>query len=140
MLRENVRYFVASHVQRGRNDVIRPLMRQLKNVFTKVGLDSFQSVMLQALVQIDFFRSHRLRFHDQPRAALLGQTQNEIGDFFPALAVDGLPAMQGQLRLELLQIPVQILDRLLLQQICLGAQILILGQQLSGDRLRAFGH
>ena len=47
-------------------------MGELNDVFAEIGLDRFQMVVFEPLVQIDLFGRHRFRFDDQRRALLLG--------------------------------------------------------------------
>ena len=124
---EDFGHIVARLVQRRRHDVIRLLVRQLQDVLAQIGFDRFQSVMFEPLVEVHFLRGHRLRFDDQARAALLGDRQDEIGNFRGVLAVNYLAAAEFEVALELLEIMVQILDGVLLDGVGLGAQLLVIG-------------
>ena len=121
-------HVVAGHVQRRRDDVVRPLVGELHDVLAQIGLHRLQPVMLQPLVEVDFLGGHRLRFHDEPRLPLLGQSQHEIGDLVAVLAVDHLAAMRRHLALELLEVVIQVVDGVLLDRVGLIAQFLILGE------------
>ena len=123
-------------MQRGRDDVIRPLVRQLQDVLAQIGLHRFQAVMLQPLVEIDLLGGHGFRFHDQVRAALLRQAQDEIGDLGAVLAIDHLAAVRLDVALELFQVMIQIVDGVLLEGVGLGAQFLVIGQRGRRRRFR----
>ena len=117
--------------------MIRPLVSELQNVFAQVGLYRLQAMMLQPLVEVDLLGGHRLRFHDQPRLAVLGQGEHEVGDLVAVLAIHNLAAMRGHLALELLEVVIQVLDRVLLDGAGLRAQVLVFGKFLARDRVLA---
>ena len=46
LLGENIGHVVARQMQRGRDDVIRALVRELEDVFAQIGFDRFQLMLL----------------------------------------------------------------------------------------------
>jgi hypothetical protein len=127
---EKIGHLVTGQVQRRRHDVVGPLVRQLHDVLAEIGLHRFQAVVFEALVEIHLLGGHRLGFDDQPRAAVFGQRQHEIGDFRAVLGVHHLAAMGFDVALELLEIVIQVLDGVLLDGVGLGAQLLVIGQRI----------
>ena len=89
--------------------------------------------MLQPLVEIDLLGGHRLRFHDQLRAALLRQTQDEVAGLRAVLAEHDLAAVRRHAALELFEIVIQIVDGVPLERVGVRAQFLVVRQ-------RALGH
>ena len=47
----------------GRDDVRRSFVRELDDVLAEIGLHRRHAGLLERLVQVDFFRRHRLRLH-----------------------------------------------------------------------------
>ena len=90
-------------------------------------------MVFQVFVQIDFFGGHRLGLDDQPRTALLGQRQHEVGDFGPIVAENHLPASRFDVSLKLLEVVVQVVDRMPLEEVSVGAQLLVIRQHVGSD-------
>ena len=134
---EDIRHVVAGHVQCRGDDVIRLHAGKLDDVLAQIGFHGLQIMVLQTLVQVQFLGGHRLGLHNQLRAALFGQVQDEVRHLGPVVAKHYLSAMRGDVLLYLLQVVIQIVDSVFLQQIRVCAQILIIGQKVAGNRVLA---
>ena len=90
-----------------------------------------QPVVLQALVEVDLLGGHRLRLHDQPRAALLREMPSTKSAASSAVAYTMRLCRRGPARcaFELLQIPVEIVDGVPLERVRLRAQFLVVRQR-----------
>ena len=66
----------------------------------------------------------------------LASAEHEIGDFRAVLAIDHLAAVRLDVALELLQVVVEVLDGVLLDGVGLGAQFLVIGQDIGSDARR----
>ena len=137
LLGENVGDVVAGQVQRGRDDVIRALVRQLENVFAEIGFHGFQVMLFQALVEMDLLAGHGFRFHQHVRVALLGEIEDEVGRFLARAAIDDVAAVRDYVRFQLLQVIIEILDGVLLDRVGFVAEILVMRQGLGADHARA---
>ena len=115
-------------------------MRELQNIFAQIGFHCFQLVLLQTLVEVNLLAGHRFRFHDQPCAVLLGQSQHEIGDLLSVAAKNHLAPVRHHVRLQLLEVVIEILDGVFLDEVRLGAKILILRQYARADGRGAVIH
>ena len=137
LLGENVGDVVAGQMQRGRDDVIRALVGQLKDVFAEIGFHGFQLMLFQALVEMDLLAGHGFRFHQHMHAALLREIENEVGGFLAGAAVDDVAAVRDHVRFQLLEIVIEILDGVLLDGVGFVAEILVIGQSLGADDVGA---
>src|SRR5207302_8926447 len=96
-----------------RDDVRRVLARELEDVFAEVGLDHPQAVALERLVEPDLLARHRLRLGDEPCLAAAADLPDRIGC---------LPRGRGEMDVaaagldrvrEILEVAVELRDRLL---------------------------
>ena len=137
---EQLGHVVTGLVQRWRHDVVRPLMGELHDVLAQVGLHCLQVMLFQLFVEIQFLGGHGFRFHHQACLPLLGQLHHEFRDVVGVAAENHFSAVCRDVRFELLQIEIEIIERLLLESVGLCAQFLIVRQHAALDGLRALVH
>ncbi len=113
-------------MQRRRHDVVRPLVRQLNDVFAQIGLDRFQMVVLQPLVQVHLFGGHGFRLDDQMGAAFFGELKHEVRHVLAVFAEHDFSAMRFDVAREFFQVIIEMVDRVPLHCVGVRAQILVI--------------
>ncbi len=101
-------------VHGGRDDVDRPLLGKLHDVFAQIGLDGPDAGLFQDMVQLHLLGDHRLRLHHALDVVLPRDLQHEAVGFRRILGEKDLDAAGLHGALELHQQLVEIGDRILL--------------------------
>ena len=86
---------------------------------------------------MDLFAGHGFRFHQHVYAALFCEIENKIGRFLAGAAVHNVAAVRDQVRFQLFEIIIEVLDGVLLDRIGFVAESLVVGQSFRADNVGA---
>ena len=112
-LDKSFRDFMFQDMNGRRDDVARRFFSQLDDVFAEIRFDRFDAVLLEEIVQPDFFRDHRLALGH----GLHVETAADIKDRLPGIlgrrTPMHMPALLGDLPLESFKIIVEMRERVI---------------------------
>ena len=123
---------IACQVHGGRDDVARPLVPDLDQVFAEIGLDRLDAVRLEVVVEVDLFRDHRLALGDELRIRLPADGENLRAGLFRVLRPVHVAAGLLHLLLVALEVDVEMVEHVVLDVAGLVAQRVELGQRVAG--------
>ena len=135
VLGEEIADLLAGLVDGRGDNVARRLARELDDVLAEVRLDNFDVRFLERLVEADLLPHHRLALGDGARARLAADAEDEGPRLGRVHRPVHLPARGGDLRLEALEVEVEVREGVVLDAAGRLAQFLKLGQSI--DRLAA---
>ena len=116
LLLEKLSYVVARLVNGGRYNVERSLLGELDDVFAQVRLYRFNPNALKMVVESHLFGDHRLALYDSLRPILTGQVKNVLVRRVGILSEEDLTTGFDNVGLGLLQVFVEVGNRM-----CLGS-------------------
>jgi hypothetical protein len=99
-------------------DVVRRFAIELLDIFAEIGLDAFDAVFFEEMVELDLFGDHALALDDAAAAFLLTDSEDLFECLGGVLCPDDAAASAGKDRLEFFQLLVKGLDGAPLDVFC----------------------
>ncbi len=134
MLGEGVGEVAAREMDRRGDDVARRLVPELQDVLAEVGLDRGDAVLLEEVVEADLLGDHRLALGDRLRAGGAADVEDGLARLGRRAAPVHPAALLAHLRLEGLEVGVEVLERVVLDVAAGVAQVVEFGQAADRDR------
>ena len=123
---------LAGQMDCGGDDMARPFLSELDQIFAKIGLDCLEPLLLKGVVELDLFRDHRLPLGHELRARPLADAEDETACFLGGLRPVHFAARLDHLPLVMLEIDIEIGEDMILDVARDVAQTIELGKGSAG--------